>query len=57
MKKFFEKERALPSFQIVESLLRKTVFTFTRPLEAQVEEITHRVDRLVRRIEKLSKDA
>jgi len=56
MKKLFEKEAKLPPFQIVESLLRKTVFTFTRPLEAEVEEITYRLDRLVRRIENLSKD-
>ncbi len=42
------------TFSWLEEVLRKTVFTFTRPLEAQVEELTHRIERLSRRIDRLS---
>lgn len=50
-----DRNKGVFSFDFVEQLLKKTVFTFTRPLEAQVEELTHRIERLSRRIDRLSK--
>ena len=47
-----DREKNFVPFQFVEGLLKKTVFAFMNPLEAQVEELSRRIERLNRRIKK-----
>ena len=56
MNEVFEKERNFIPLQFVEGLLKKTVFAFMSPLEAQVEELSRRIERLNRRTDKIFSD-
>ncbi len=50
-----EREKNFVPLQLVEGLLKKTVFAFMNPLEMQVEELSRRIERLTRRTNKFSK--